>query len=292
MTFPQEKLILKSPAKINLGLKIIKKRDDGYHDIETIFQMVSIFDILTLRRIQSGIVFKTDQKKLPVDETNLVIKAAKLLQQKTGTQYGVEILLEKSIPIGAGLGGGSGNAAFTLMGLNMLWKLNLKQNNMKKLALSLGSDVPFFMSGPTAIGKGRGEILTPFENRLIIPVVVVFPNIFISSASIYKELNWGLTSKSKDINILSSLLAEGKIAELGTCLYNDLETIICKKHPILTKIKEKLLQSGAIGALVSGSGSSVFGLFLQPETARKATTKLFGKDWQVFLTETINQSMN
>ncbi|MDP6625797.1 MAG: 4-(cytidine 5'-diphospho)-2-C-methyl-D-erythritol kinase, partial [Nitrospinota bacterium] len=172
------------------------------------------------------------------------------------------------------------------------WGLYLKKKYLIRFALSLGSDVPFFLSGPSAIGKGRGEILDPFENRLNIPVVVVFPNICISTGSIYKELNLGLTSNSKDINILRSLLAEGKIAELGTCLYNDLETIICKKHPILTKIKEKLLQSGAIGALVSGSGSSVFGLFLQPETARKATTKLFRKDWQVFLTETINQSMN
>ncbi len=284
-----QELILKSPAKINLGLKIIEKRDDGYHEIETIFQMVSLFDTLTFRNLQSGIVLKTDQDKLPVDETNLVVKAAKLLQQETGTQKGVEIFLEKKIPVGAGLGGGSGNAAFTLMGLNNLWELHLKKKDLMKLAITLGSDVPFFLSGcSSAIGKGRGEILTPFENRSNIHVVVVSPNIYVSTGSIYKELNLGLTSNSKDINILSSLLVKGRIAELGSYLYNDLETVVCKRYPALTEIKKKLMNSGAVGALVSGSGSSVFGIYLQQETARKATTKLISKEWQVFLTETIN----
>ncbi|MEE9165558.1 MAG: 4-(cytidine 5'-diphospho)-2-C-methyl-D-erythritol kinase [Nitrospinota bacterium] len=284
-----QELILKSPAKINLGLKIIEKRDDGYHEIETIFQMVRLFDTLTFRNLQSGIVLKTDQDKLPVDETNLVVKAAKLLQQETGTQKGVEIFLEKKIPVGAGLGGGSGNAAFTLMGLNNLWELHLKKKDLMKLAITLGSDVPFFLSGcSSAIGKGRGEILTPFENRSNIHVVVVSPNIYVSTGSIYKELNLGLTSNSKDINILSSLLVKGRIAELGSYLYNDLETVVCKRYPALTEIKKKLMNSGAVGALVSGSGSSVFGIYLQQETARKATTKLISKEWQVFLTETIN----
>jgi|TARA_B100000315_G_scaffold94826_1_gene87161 4-diphosphocytidyl-2-C-methyl-D-erythritol kinase len=284
-----QKLILKSSAKINLGLKIIEKRDDGYHEIETIFQMVSLFDTLTFRNLQSGIVLKTDQNKLPVDETNLVVKAAKLLQQETGTQKGVEIFLQKKIPVGAGLGGGSGNAAFTLMGLNNLWELHLKKKDLMKFAITLGSDVPFFLSGcSAAIGKGRGEILTPFENRSNIHVIVVSPNIYVSTGSIYKELNLGLTSNSKDINILRSLLVKGKIAELGSYLYNDLETVVCKRHPALTEIKKKLINSGAVGALVSGSGSSVFGIYLQQETARKATTKLISKEWQVFLTETIN----
>lgn len=283
------KLILKSPAKINLGLKIIKKRDDGYHEIETIFQMLSLFDTLTFSNLQSGIVLKTNQDKLPVDETNLVVKAAKLLQQETGTQKGAEIFLEKKIPVGAGLGGGSGNAAFTLMGLNNLWELHLKKKDLMKLAITLGSDVPFFLSGcSAAIGKGRGEILTPFESKSNIHVVVLSPNIYVSTGSIYKELNLGLTSNSKDINILRSLLVERRIAELGSYLYNDLEAVVCKRHPALTEIKKKLMNSGAVGALVSGSGSSVFGIYLQQETARKATTKLISKEWQVFLTEIIN----
>lgn len=289
----EQKLILKSPAKINLGLKIIKKRDDGYHEIETIFQMVSLFDTLTFRNLQSEIILKTDHDKLPVDETNLVAKAAKLLQQETGTKKGIEIFIEKKIPIGAGLGGGSGNAAFTLIGLNNLWELHLKKRDLISLAISLGSDVPFFLSGgPTAIGKGRGETLIPFENRSNIHVVLVYPNISVSTGSIYKELNLGLTSNSKDINILRSLLVEGKIAELGSYLYNDLETVVCKKYPALAEIKKKLMNSGAVGALVSGSGSSVFGIYIQQETARKATAKLINNEWQVFLTETINQSIN
>lgn len=287
-----QKLILKSPAKINLGLRIVGKRDDGYHDIETIFQMISIFDTLTFRIGQSGIVFKTDQKKLPTDETNLVVKAAILLRKETGIKKGVEIFLEKTIPIGAGLGGGSSNAALTLIGLNELWKLNLDKKDLAKLAIKLGSDVPFFLSGPTAFGKGRGEILTPVENNTNIFVVVVFPKIHISAGAVYKELNLGLTSNSKDINILALLLVEGKIADLGFHLYNDLESVVCKKFPTLIEIKKKLMNSGAIGSLVSGSGSSVFGLFPQPKSARKAAAKLKNKDWQVFLAEMINKSIN
>lgn len=286
-----QKLILKSPAKINLGLKIVGKRDDGYHEIETIFQMITIFDTLTFRIGHSGIVFKTDHKELPTDETNLVVKAARLLQKETGIKKNVEIFLKKTIPIGAGLGGGSSNAALTLIGLNKFWNLNLDKKNLAKLAITLGSDVPFFLSDPAALGKGRGEILMPIENHTNIPVVVVFPNIYISSGVVYKELNLGLTSNLKDINILGLLLAEGKIADLGFHLYNDLESVVCEKFPILIEIKKKLIHSGAVGSLVSGSGSSVFGLFLQPESARKAATKLKNSNWQVFFAEMINKSI-
>lgn len=282
------KLILKSPAKINLALKVVGKRKDGYYDIETIFQMISIYDILTFRMNNLGIVLKTNKNELPVDETNLVVKAAKLLQHETGTSKGAKIFLEKNIPIGAGLGGGSSNAAYTLIGLNELWELDLKKKDIARLAIKLGSDVPFFLSGPVAIGKGRGEILTPLKIYKNLFVVVVFPNIFISTGSVYKELNLGLTSNSKDINILPILLKEGRIADLGSCLYNDLETVVFKEYPDILEIKRKLVNLGAVGALVSGSGSSVFGLFLQPEPAREAVERLKKREWQVFLAETIN----
>lgn len=282
------KLVLKSPAKINLGLKLVRKRSDGYYDIETIFQMINIYDILTFRKINSGIVFKTDHKKLPQDESNLVVKAAKLLFQKTKCKSGVEIFLKKTIPIGAGLGGGSSNAAFTLMGLNDLFRLNLNKKDLIKIAIKLGSDVPFFLSGPTAFGNGRGEVLTPIKNITNIFVVVVFPNIFISTGSVYKEFNLGLTSNSKDNNILCLLLKEGKLADLGYHLINDLETVVCKKYPILVKIKKALMELGAVSSLVSGSGSSVFGLFVQSEHAQKAAAQLKKEKWQVFFAKTIN----
>lgn len=292
MTFTGNKLILKSPAKINLGLRVVGKREDGYHSIETIFQMISIFDILTLRISNSGITLKTNIRNLPINEKNLVAKAARLLQRKTGVKRGVEIILEKNIPIGAGLGGGSSNAAFTLMALNNMWQLNLSKKDLKILALELGSDVPFFLSGPTAYGKGRGEILTPFKSNKTFFVVVVFPNIFIQTGDVYSELNLGLTSSSKDITILRILLKEGRIADSGTYLCNDLETVVCNKYPDLVGIKKKLVSFGAIGALVSGSGSSVFGLFLQPELAHEAAAKLKKKGWQIFLAKTINKKFN
>ncbi len=282
-------IVIKSPAKINLGLGIIGKRDDGFHDIETIFQKVSIFDRLIFKPRHSGIFFETNQKNLPSDETNLVVRAAKLLQKETGTKKGAEMFLEKNIPISAGLGGGSSNAASTLMGLNRLWELNLKVNYLIKLAIRLGSDVPFFLSEPTALGTGRGEILTPIENNMKIFLLVIFPNISISASSAYKGLSLGLTSKPKDISILRSLLAKGNIADLGANLYNDLENVVCKRYPILVEIKKKLIDSGAVGALVSGSGSSVFGLFSHSEAAGKAAAKLEKNDWQFFLAETINQ---
>lgn len=288
MVSTTRKLTLKSPAKINLGLRIVRKREDGFHDIETVFQMISIYDILTFRIIDSGVVFKTNHKKLPLDDTNLVVKAAKLILQETKFKKGVEIFLEKTIPVGAGLGGGSSNAASTIIGLKDLCQLNLKKKDLIKFAMKLGSDVPFFLSGPTAFGRGRGEILTPLKIRVGIFVVVVFPNIFIHTGSVYKELNLGLTSNSKDNNILGLLLKEGEIADFGNHLFNDLETIVCKKYPILLKIKKALIRLGAVSALVSGSGSSVFGLFAQSESAQKAAAKLRKKNWQVFFAKTIN----
>lgn len=283
-----QKLVLKSPAKINLGLKLVRKRPDGYYEIETIFQMINIYDVLTFKKINSGIIFKTDHKKLPQDESNLVVKAAKLLFQKAECKNGVEIFLKKTIPIGAGLGGGSSNAALTLMGLNDLCRLNFKKKDLIRIAIKLGSDVPFFLSGPTAFGRGRGEVLTPFKYNTRIFVVVVFPNIFISTSSVYKEFNLRLTSNSKDNNILALLLKEGKLADLGYYLVNDLETVVCKKYPILVKIKKALMGFGAVSSLVSGSGSSVFGLFVQSEYAQKAAVQLKKENWQVFFAKTIN----
>lgn len=308
MTVTNKTLTLQSPAKINLGLKVVGKRDDGYHEIETIFQMINIFDVLTFKSVPSGIVFKTNHKELPTDETNLVVKAANLLCRETGVEKGVEIFLKKNIPVGAGLGGGSGNAAFTLAGLNRLWDLRLPAKDLIKLALNLGSDVPFFLSGPSAVGKGRGEILEPFEYNTCLPLVVVFPEIFISSGSVYKELkvqrenisdrqstgsfNLGLTSNTKDISILRSKLLDGSIENIGSLLFNDLEAVVCNKYPALEKIKKQLMNSGAVGSLISGSGSSVFGLFLQPLAAREAAGKLSENNWQVFLTETINKPLD
>ena len=290
MASSRNKLTLKSPAKINLGLRIIKKRADGYHDIETIFQMISIFDTLTFRQCGSGIVFKTNHKNLPLDGNNFVVKAAKLLLQEAEVKQGVEIFLKKTIPIGAGLGGGSSNAAFTLIGLNNFFQLNLNKKDLLKIALKLGSDVPFFLYGSTALGRGRGEILTSLKlkKHINLHVVVVFPGFFISTGSVYEDFKFGLTSNSKDNNILAPFFEKGDTAELGFCLINDLEVIVCKKYPILSKIKKKLVKFGAIGAQVSGSGSSVFGLFLQRESAIIAAEKLKMKDWQVFLAKTID----
>jgi 4-diphosphocytidyl-2-C-methyl-D-erythritol kinase len=252
--------------------------------------MISIFDTLTFKQCGSGIVFKTNQKNLPLDGDNFVVKAAKLILQEAEIKQGVEIFLEKNIPIGAGLGGGSSNAAFTLIGLNNFFQLNLRKKDLFKMALKIGSDVPFFLYGPTALGRGRGEILTSLKlkKHLNLHILVVFPGLFVSTRSVYEDFNFGLTSNSKDNSILALFLENGEIAESGLCLINDLEVVVCKKYPILSKIKKKLVEFGAIGALVSGSGSSVFGLFLQQETAQKAVEKLKMKDWQVFLAKTID----
>ena len=287
MAFPK-KLQFKTPAKINLGLHIHKKREDGFHELETILQMVTWFDELQLEGTCEKVELFCDTPEIPNDETNLVVKAARLLQKHfPGRCAGVNITLKKSIPSGAGLGGGSGNAAGVLLALNHLWDLKISRENLIALSGELGSDVPFFLISPCAIGTGKGEILEPIKNPINLYVLMIYPNLPLSTPWVYSNLNLKLTKHKNNISILTNFLMRSDFAQLGAGLYNDLEPIVFKRYPEILEIKNELLRSGAGGALLSGSGSTVFGIFDNPDLAKKALARFAGKKHKVFLAKSI-----
>ena len=281
------KIKFKTPAKINLGLHIHGKREDGFHELETIFQMVSLFDDVELELLSSGIKLECDMPGIPTDDTNLVCKAALLLRKSYQVEgKGVSIRLKKKIPFGAGLGGGSGNAAGVLMGLNRLWDLNIEREKLFALAAELGSDVPFFLTSPCALGKGRGERLKVLEPCSKFQVLLVFPGFPIATSWVYQNLRLKLTKRPNNISILRKNLSLSNITSFGSQLYNDLEPVVIQKFPEVKVVKDELWAWGALGVLLSGSGSTVFGIFDDPEKAQVACASLNG-DWERVVTETI-----
>ena len=284
------KLVFKTPAKINLGLFILGKRPDGYHDLETLFQMVSLYDTVELESRESGIELVCDDPRVPTDESNLMIRAARLLQEAVPEKPGLgcRMVLKKKIPMGAGLGGGSGNAAGVLMGLNRLWDLRLKSAELSEIAARLGSDIPFFLCAPSALGQGRGERLTPLPSPEKFHVILIYPRTPMATAEVFKALNLDLTKNSKNIKILREFFSQSNIISLGAHLHNDLEPLVTKRLPVVESIKAKLRSLSAAGTLLSGSGSTVFGIFEDSKTAEQAFTQCGEEAWDVFLTETVS----
>jgi len=284
------KLSFKTPAKINLGLYISHKREDGYHEMETLLQMVSLYDSIELEALPSGIEILCNQPGIPQDHTNLVSQAAHLLLDACSLENkpGVRIRLDKKIPSSAGLGGGSGNAAGVLMGLNVLWNLKLSRNYLIFLAAKLGADVPFFLTATRALGKGRGDEISPIQAVEKFKVLLVFPGFPIATPWVYKNLNLKLTNSQNNISILKKFLFESQVGKLGKYLFNDLESVVIKRYPEIQAIKEVLSNVGAKGSLLSGSGSTVFAIFDNPDCAKSAYTKLNKGNGGVFLTETVS----
>ncbi len=281
------KIKFKTPAKINLGLHIHGKREDGFHELETIFQMVSLYDDVELELLSSGIKLECDMPGVPTDDTNLVCKAALLLRQSYQVEgKGVSIRLKKKIPFGAGLGGGSGNAAGVLMGLNRLWDLNIEREKLLALATELGSDVPFFLTSPCALGMGRGEQLKVLKPCAKFQVLLVFPGFPVATSWVYQNLKLKLTKRENNISILRKNLSLSDITSLGSRLYNDLEPVVIQRFPEVQVVKDELRAWGALGVLLSGSGSTVFGIFDDPEKARVACAGLNGT-WERVIVETI-----
>jgi 4-diphosphocytidyl-2-C-methyl-D-erythritol kinase len=278
----------KTPAKVNLGLHILGKREDNFHEIETLFQMVNWCDEIRIESLVRELELVCDQPDIPRYEGNLAIKAAQILKARfPGQCKGARIHLKKNIPHGAGLGGGSGNAAGVLLGLNFLWDLKLKRKDLILMAAELGSDVPFFLFSPCAIGRGRGEILEPVKSRTRFYILMVYPGFAVSTASVYRNLKLKLTKRKNNISILTNFLLQSEFAQLGTACYNDLEPVVFQQHPSLSGIKNELLSLGAKGALLSGSGSTVFGFFDNPEIANNAYARLERGDFRLFLAESL-----
>jgi len=251
---------LKAPAKVNLFLEILGKRDDGFHEIETIMQEIDLADSLQFEETQEGVTLECNNKNIPANQDNLVCKAANLILEECGIKKGVLINLEKNIPVGAGLGGGSSDAATTLKALNSLWKVGLNNEELMEFAAKLGSDIPFFINGKTALCRGRGELITPVEVRNRMDYIILFPRVHISTETIYKNLKIDLTKKRKDVSFFLDALKYSEVAGISKLLFNRLEEIIFATYPDLLQVKSTLESFDFCGLSISGSGSAFFGL--------------------------------
>jgi 4-diphosphocytidyl-2-C-methyl-D-erythritol kinase len=252
-----EKLIVESPAKINLGLNVIKKREDGYHNLETVFLPILLSDKITFSK-SDNLKIETNSDILNRLSNNLVLKAIQLLEEKTNQQIFLDIYIDKIIPIGGGLGGGSSNAAITLKTVNKMLELGLKLEDLSPLALDLGSDVPYFLNPVVAFAESRGEILHPLNIELPYPILIVNPGIKIDTAWAFKKI---MPAKPKNSlrNILNTNLTD--LDYLKEFVTNDFEEVVFKEFPEIKDIKEKLYLQGAQFALMSGTGSTVYGIF-------------------------------
>jgi len=264
-------LTLRSNAKINIGLRITGEREDGYHLIETIFQEIDFGDTITfIPRAVGGVVLQSNQPEVPTDNANLCVQAYQLLVQHYGLPGGMRIHLDKQIPVGAGLGGGSSNAATTLLGLCRMYNLHLGPVELTKMALLLGADVPFFLYGGTALASGIGEELTPLETPLQQPVVLVLPEINISTEWAYKNVKYDLTNKPSE-NKFKGYFDNWKD---NPSLTNEFEALVIERYSEIGEIKDRLFHLQADYASISGSGSAVFGIFPDEATANRATQEL------------------
>ncbi len=265
---------LPSYAKINLGLIIKGQRDDGFHEIETLLQQISLRDHITLESKQDpGIVFYCDSQGVPQAD-NSCIAAAQLVSGIAGVERGLEITLKKVIPIGAGLGGGSSNGATVLLGLNKLWNLGLGSETLLDLAAQIGSDVPFFIRGGMALAQGRGEILTPCAAILNFTFLIVFPGVAIETKWAYEQANLNLTMNKKSCTLASFKDINFNNVDFSNAFHNEFEDIIFPNYPLVKKAKDAILACRPVFASMSGSGSSVFGIFQTDDQARQARESL------------------
>lgn len=276
---------LKAFAKINIGLKVIARRPDGYHEIETIFQLIDLYDRIKISLLpQCQIRIYCTDPRVPIGEQNICYQAAQRLQQVLEISRGVRIDIEKQIPMGAGLGGGSSDAAAVLKGLVKLWRTDVPEQQLVSIAAEIGADVPYFLMGGTAYATGRGDVLRPILLPFSFQVVLIFPNIEVSSRWAYKNFNFSLTKIKKSIK-LSQLFGDGAgINHLKHVVCNDLEEVVFQQHSLLRGFKEWLYQRGAFLAAMSGSGSAIYGLFENHEAAKEVVTT-FSEPFRVILAQ-------
>jgi 4-diphosphocytidyl-2-C-methyl-D-erythritol kinase len=285
---PAGALGARAHAKINLHLEVLRRRPDGYHEIETVMQSVGLYDVLHFVPRPAGVTLLCDAAEIPNDDSNLCLQAARALLQAAGRESpprGVRIDLYKRIPVAAGFGGGSADAAATLVALNRFWDLRLEEERLLRIAASLGSDVTFCLRGGTALARGRGERLQVLPPVRKTTFLLVFPGVSIRSSWAYEHLRMGLTRRSHALSMdeLRSILA--RYPEGARGLYNRLEDAVAPVHPVVTEIISRLLRYGASVALMSGSGSGVFGAFKSARDAENARRKMGRNDWRMPIVE-------
>ncbi len=282
------KLKLKAYAKINLSLDVLNKRDDGYHNVEMIMQQIGLYDEIYLKKIDKGIIIDTDCEYLPIDKSNIVYKAAKIIIDKYKLNTGIYIYIKKNIPIAAGLAGGSTDAAAVLKGINTMFSLGLTTDKLLDIGKEIGADVPFCILGGAALAEGIGEKLTQIHGLKSGWIVLSKPNIGVSTADAYNNLNLNAIENRPDTEKLIVALENGNIYDISKLLCNVFEEGIFEKHPIVKKIKTKMIQYGALGCLMSGSGPTVFGIYKTYARAKSAYEKLKLIYNQTYLVRTHN----
>jgi len=272
-------------AKINLALDIIRKRDDGYHEIKSIMQEISLCDKLIFKEIKSGVKIVSNNEKLPQNKDNLVYKAYEILAEITNTKTGIEVNIIKNIPLSAGLAGGSSNAAATLIALNEMWGLKFSVEKLMEIGEKLGSDIPFCLVGGTKLAEGKGEKLTdikPFKDKHIL---LVNPGFEISTPYVYSKIK--IDDNRIDIDRLIKAIEMNDIHTVANRLENKMEKVVLKEFPVIKEIKDFMLNNGALGALMSGSGASVFAIYEDYEKLDYTKMKMEKKYPYCFHTLTI-----
>lgn len=283
-----EEVVIDAHGKINLALDVLYPRDDGYHEINTIMQQIDLKDTITLRNIEGDrAIIECNSEEIPLDESNLAYKAWEKIVEKTNLLRGIHITIDKNIPVAAGLAGGSTNAAAVLKGLNLLWNLNLSQEELMEIGAEIGADVPFCILGGTAHARGIGEKLKKirsFSNKLILLANIGKP---VSSAYVYNKLDLENRSKRIDVDKIVKYIEEDDVKKVAENMENIMEQVVIKEYPIIAQIKEDMVRYGALGSIMSGSGPTVFGIFDDEEKLLRCKEFLEKKVEKVLVTKTI-----
>ncbi|HNX28868.1 MAG TPA: 4-(cytidine 5'-diphospho)-2-C-methyl-D-erythritol kinase [Syntrophomonadaceae bacterium] len=279
-----KRLTIAAPAKINLILNVLGTRTDGYHELETIMHKIDLIDIIHVEATSEGITVESNSGLIPTGVDNLAYQAAALLMEYNGIKAGVNIFIEKNIPVGAGLAGGSSDAAAVLTALNRVFQLKLPDDRLQEMGAAVGSDVPFCLGSETALARGRGELLTPLDRGPKLDLLLVMPDFQVSTAEVYRAYKIKNNYQPADTAAFIKFWQSGDIINIANCISNDLETVSIPKHNEINHIKTDLRQAGAVNSLMSGSGPAVFGIFADQKTAINALDimqKLYKRVYQV-----------
>ena len=282
----------KAYGKINIGLDVLRKRSDGYHEVKMIMQTVSLYDRITITRLEdsSDIELETNLSFLPTNDNNIVYKAAKLLKDEFSIQNGLAIKLEKHIPVAAGMAGGSTDAATTLELLNTMFSLGLSKEDLMKRAVTLGADVPYCILKGTALSEGIGEVLTPLTPIMPCYILIVKPPIHVSTKFVYENLKLDELEAHPDIDVIVDAIHAGDVYAMANNMGNVLESVTEETYPVISSIKQLMIENGAISSLMSGSGPTVFGIYDNEDAIHDAATffKLNYPSYRTYVTKPIN----
>ncbi len=285
-------IMLKAYAKINLGLDVLGKREDGYHEVRMIMQTIRLYDKLNMKKLNKDeIVIKTNLAYLPTNENNLVYRAIQMLKNEFNIKQGVYVELQKHIPVAAGLAGGSSDAAAALIGMNRLFQLKLTTTDLMQRAVKLGADVPYCILGGTALSEGIGEVLTPLAPMPNAYILIAKPPINVSTKYVYENLILDEKTNHPDIDGIMEAINSKDLCGVTNRLSNVLESVTIDRYPVIQEIKDTMIEFGAMNALMSGSGPTVFGIFDDLNLAKKAfyQLKVQGKAKQIYLTDIFNR---